>query len=90
VTMGAAGAAEPDAYLVERVREALAHDPRIAELGVCVRVSGERVIVTGDVATPERKAAVSEVVRPLIGGRTLENGLTVTSFAITDSEEQLG
>ncbi len=80
---------EPEAYLVERVREALAHDPRVAQLGISVRVLGDRVLLTGDVATPERKAAAGEVVRPLLEGRALENGLTVTTLAETNDEEQI-
>ncbi len=80
---------EPEAYLVERVREALAHDPRVSELGISVRVAGDRVLLTGDVATPERKAAATDVVAPLLGGRTLENGLTVANLAETDAEETI-
>ena len=80
---------EPDAYLVEHIRDALAHDPRAAELGVSVRINGNTVFITGDVATPERKAAVAEVVQPLIGDRTLQNGLTVASLTETAAEETI-
>ena len=80
---------EPEAYLVERVRQALAHDARVAELGISVTVHGETVFLTGDVATPERKAAVAEVVQPLIAGRTLQNGLTVTKLTESDAEETI-
>ena len=83
------GHAEPTVYLVERVREALAHDPRVAELGIAVTVSGDSVLLTGDVATPERKAVVSEVVEPLVEGRTLHNSVTVASLAEVDVEENL-
>ena len=79
----------PDAYLVEQVRTALAHDPRVAELGVSVRVNGDAVFLTGDVATPERKVVVTEVVAPLIAGRTLHNSLTVAELVETDIEETL-
>ena len=81
---------EPTAYLVERVREALAHDPRVSELGISVTVTGEAVLLTGDVATPERKAAVGEVVEPLLEGRTLHNGVTVASLTEVDTTEDLG
>ena len=80
---------EPEAYLVERVREALAHDPRVDQLGISVSVLGDRVLLTGYVATHERKAAAGEVVRPLLEGRALENGLTVTTLAETNGEEQI-
>ena len=80
---------EPEAYLVERVREALAHDPRVSELGISVRVAGETVLLTGDVATPERRAAAAEVVAPLLGGRKLENGLTVATLTASDAVEMI-
>jgi hypothetical protein len=80
---------EPDAYLVARVREALAHDPRVAELGISVTVAGDSVLLTGEVATPERKAAVTEVVQPLLEGRRLSNGVTVANLAETGTEETI-
>jgi osmotically-inducible protein OsmY len=81
--------AEPVAYFVERVREALAHDPRVSELGICVTVAGDHVLLTGDVATAERKSAVAEVVGPLLGGRTLENAVTVASLGEVDTGEDI-
>jgi len=87
--MTGGGPAEPAAYLVERLREALAHDPRVAELGISVTVSGDAVLLTGYVATPERKAAVTEVVEPLLEGRTLHNGVTVATLAEVDTREEL-
>lgn len=82
-------AAEPDAYVVEHIREALAHDPRVAELGITVSVSGGTVFLTGDVATPERKEAVAEVVRPLVRGRLLHNALTVAVPIETEDQETI-
>ena len=81
--------AEPEAYFVERLREALAHDPRVAELGVSVRMAGGRVFLSGEVATPERKVAAAEVLGPLLEGRTLENGLTIATLTESDSEEPI-
>lgn len=81
--------AEPDAYLVARIREALAHDPRVAELGVSVTVAGENVLLTGNVATAERKAAVGEIVGPLVGDRVLHNGVTVAMLSEVDAKETL-
>ncbi len=81
---------EPAAYLVERIREALAHDARVAELGISVAVVGDKVLVTGEVATPERRAAVAEVVTPLLDGRQLHNGVTVTTLTESADREVLG
>ena len=53
-------------YLVAQVHEALVHDPRIAEAGVDVTLSGNKVFLSGSVATEERRAAVGEVARSVV------------------------
>ena len=78
-------AAEPDAYLAERIREALAHDPNVAELGISVRVAPAMVFLTGDVGTVERRDAVGAVVAALAEGRTVRNGLTVVAVTEIDA-----
>lgn len=75
---------EPDEYLVERIRGALAE---LAELGITVRVTPEMVFLTGDVGTPERKEEVEAAVAALVNGRTVRNGLTVVDLAEVDAEE---
>jgi osmotically-inducible protein OsmY len=82
-------AGEPDAYLVERIREALAHDPRVAELGVSVTVAGDNVLLTGNVATAERRAAVDAIVAPLVGDKILHNGMTVAELSEAETHETL-
>jgi hypothetical protein len=64
---------EPPHYHVQRVREALAHDERVAELEVKVKVFGKRVFLTGDVATKERHAAIDEVLAELLPGYDIVN-----------------
>jgi osmotically-inducible protein OsmY len=80
---------EPDAYLTERIREALAHDPRIAELGIAVSVSGDHVLVSGNVATADRRSTVNEVVGPLLGDRVLHNAVTVSPISESSGEEAI-
>jgi hypothetical protein len=63
----------PDEYLVAHASEALASDPRTAELELDVSVDGREVVVTGTVATPERQAAVGEVVAKALPGREVRN-----------------
>jgi Nucleotidyl transferase of unknown function (DUF2204)/BON domain len=68
------GASElPDEYLVAHANEALAGDPRTAELELDVTVDGREVVLTGTVATPERQAAVAEVVAKALPGREVRN-----------------
>jgi len=48
-------------YVIQHVREALAHDPRVGELELAVDVRGDRLFVSGSVQTEERRTAVGEV-----------------------------
>jgi hypothetical protein len=67
------GAGVPDEYLVAHACEALATDPRTAELELDIAVDDREVVVTGTVATPERQAAVAEVVAKALPGREVRN-----------------
>jgi predicted nucleotidyltransferase len=66
--------AEP--YLLAKVRERLAGDPRTAELEVDVSLSAGAVVLTGCVATVERQAALTDAVHDLLPDRAVRN-LTV-------------
>jgi predicted nucleotidyltransferase len=68
---------EPDEYLIAHAHDALVADPRTAELELDVSVDGREVMVTGTVATPERQAAVAEVVAKALPGREVRNLTTV-------------
>jgi predicted nucleotidyltransferase len=68
-----AAEAVPDEYLVAHANEALAVDPRTAELELDVTIDGREVVLTGTVATPERQAAVAEVVGKVLPGREIRN-----------------
>jgi hypothetical protein len=67
-----------DAYLGAHVEEALAEDGRVAEQGLHASVTAEAIVVSGAVSDEARKAAVAEVVAPLLGGRTFVD-LTVVA-----------
>ncbi len=60
-----------DSYLGAHLEEALAEDGRVAEPGLRVQVAGDQVVVSGTVSDPERKLAVADVLRGLLGDRTL-------------------
>ena len=89
--MSGTGAGGPgvDAYLVERVRTALAEDPRVGELGIDVVVDGARLVLTGVVGTAERRAVAEQVVRELAPDHDLENRLTVVTLVATGDPETL-
>jgi osmotically-inducible protein OsmY len=78
---------EPPHYLIQRVREALAHDPRVGELELRVKMVGPKVFVTGSVPTDERRKAVAEVVREVLPEAEVHNETTVTALGDADEEE---
>jgi len=81
------GAQDPPHYLIQRVREALAHDPRVGELELRVKMVGEKVFITGSVPTDERRKAVSAVVQDVLPDVEVHNETTVTALADADQEE---
>jgi hypothetical protein len=64
-------------HLAARVRQALATDPRVTELGVSVAVNDEDVVVRGQVATPGRRRAIETVLGELVGTGHVRNEVEV-------------
>ena len=93
VTDGAAGPLpseeEPPHYLVQRVREALAHDERVSELEVKVKVFGRRVFLTGPVSTEERRGAIDAVLAELLPGYEIHNETEVARLQAREGVERL-
>ena len=69
---------EPEDYAIEHLRDALASDERVAEIGVQVRVVAGKVFLTGQVATPERKRAVADVAAEVLPDYEIHNETVVT------------
>ena len=81
---------EPDHYLIERIRGALANDDRVSELELQVTIAGGgKVFVSGSVATKERQRAVADVVRELLPDREVHNQTTVVSMKRETEVEEL-
>jgi hypothetical protein len=83
---GPAGGDIPDAhatghgggrYLMARIRDALAKDPRVNEPELVVAVSGGTVMVSGTVPTEARRRAVTEVVHDVAPGMDVRNATEV-------------
>ena len=66
-----------DQYVVQHVREALAHDPRVGELELAVDIRGGKLFVTGSVLTEERRSAVSQVAGEVCPDLELHNQVRV-------------
>jgi len=68
-------------YLVGKLQNAFATDPRVSMLDVKVMVCGGKIHLTGQVASEERRRAVAEVVSEVIPDVEVRNELTV--FEVT-------
>lgn len=80
---------EAPEYLVGRIQDALATDPRTGELELDVRVVGDRLFLTGTVVTAERRSACEEVVREVASDYEVMNELTVMDEPGPGKEEVL-
>lgn len=69
---------EPEEYAIQRLRDALAADERVAEMGVQVRMVAGKVFLTGQVATPERQQAVGTVAAEILPDHEVHNETVVT------------
>ncbi len=78
----ASNAEEPKHYLVQRIREALAHDPRV--------VRGSKVFVAGAVPTEDRRQAVTEVVQESAPDHEVHNETRASFRPGAVEEEELG
>lgn len=81
-------AREPDGYLMERVRHALAHDERVGVLDVDVRVAGDKVFVTGDAGTTARRAAITDVLAELLPDHDVHNEMSTGAWAADAGEPE--
>jgi osmotically-inducible protein OsmY len=81
---------EPKHYLVQRIREALAHDPRVSEIELQVTVRGSKVFVAGAVSTEDRRQAVTEVVQEAAPDCEVHNETRASFRPGEVEEEELG
>jgi osmotically-inducible protein OsmY len=80
---------EPPQYVAEHVRDALRKDPRVGELDVQVRITGSRVFINGNVATAERKRAITEIVEGLLPDAEVLNETSIQNAPETEELERL-
>jgi hypothetical protein len=76
-------------YDVAALRRALAEDPRTAELGVHVRIRGDHLFLSGDVACEQRRAAVAEVAAEHADGLLLHNEVHIVRAEPPTEQEDL-
>ncbi len=64
-------------YVIQRIRETLAHDPRVGELELQVNMRAGKVFLTGTVASEPRRRAISEVMEERFPDLEVHNQTTV-------------
>ncbi|MPY85445.1 MAG: BON domain-containing protein [Actinophytocola sp.] len=72
-----------------RLHWALAENPSTAELGVTVTVRGDDVLLTGTVASAERKAEIDLVVHETEPGLRVTNDVQIVSAAEPPGAEDI-
>ncbi|OLR93310.1 BON domain-containing protein [Actinokineospora bangkokensis] len=76
-------------YLVARLRRALAEDPRTAEMGVRVHVNADRVHLSGEVATAQRRSDLDAVLADEAPGLQVHNDVRVSDTREPAHREEL-
>jgi osmotically-inducible protein OsmY len=71
---------EPEDYAIEHLRNALATDERVAEMGLDVRIAAGKVFLTGQVPTEERRRAVGVVASEVLPDYEVHNETVVTEL----------
>jgi hypothetical protein len=80
---------EPMQYVVARVRDALAHDERVAALDLQVRIIGSELFLTGMVSSDRRRDAAEAVVRREVPELTIHNQLDVLRANAPSGREEI-
>lgn len=80
---------EPAEYVAERLREAIATEPDVHELGIAVRVTGRQVLLSGSASTPTQRDAITRLVQRLEPDHEVVNEVEVPPMAPPDDVEEL-
>lgn len=72
--------AEPKAYLIERIRDQLLHDPLVGELDLHIVIDDGRVTITGNVGTADRRDAAGRIVAEACPDCEVRNETTVSEY----------
>lgn len=81
---------EAPEYLAAHIAERLAEDGRTSEQGISVRVTAGHVMLTGTVATAERRDEIGRVAASLAPAYVVCNHIAVLPCAEPQEPERLG
>ena len=76
-------------YLAAHLQEHLARDDRVHELELRLSVIEARIVVEGVVPTPDRQAAVREVLQEQCPDHVVEDRTSVADYDPPDHEERI-
>jgi osmotically-inducible protein OsmY len=76
-------------YLVGKLQEALAGDMRVSAQDIRVVITGGCIHLIGEVATPERRAAVNQVAAEVLPGIPVRNEVTVLDLVDAPQPERI-
>ena len=79
---------EPE-YLIARVSEALAEDPRVSEVELDIDVEDGTVVIRGSVPTEERRRGVDDVMEERFPELDARNEVTVLEAPEPPAEEEV-
>jgi predicted nucleotidyltransferase len=74
---------------VQELRDRLRADPRTADFDIGVEVYGNTLLLTGEVATDERRSLLGEVARELVPDREVDNRTRVRRLSETIGVEEV-
>jgi hypothetical protein len=77
-------------YEQERIRQALATDPRVGEPELTVEIVAGRLLVTGSAPSAKVRDAIEAVVADVAPGVVLDNRVTVARTDQPTGEETIG
>lgn len=77
-------------YEQERIRQALATDPRVGEPELTVELVAGRVLVTGSVPNERVRIAIDDVVAEVAPGLATDNRVSIASSDEPSGEETIG
>lgn len=80
----------PPKYLAQRLRDAIAADPRTGELGLEVVVAADGLTIRGVVTSEERRLAIAAVAEETVPGTEVRNETTVKEVHEPRGEESIG
>ena len=79
----------PLTYLIAHVHEALVKDERFTEQSLDIEAADGRLVLRGEVATPERRAGIVALVTEMAAGWEVVDDIRVSNPAHDPGEAEL-